>query len=142
MKYVLCPLALCSMLLCQGVWSEEPDNALFTYTLTHDGSPDSYDDAIAVGCLQGLINRTAPRLYVLSPRNGQPKYWLDALSQEGRWLQTKRVEPLPDLDALFRLAGPGVKGAVIWDPEVPATVNVATTIAGVEDGVVVSPAHG
>ena len=31
MKYVLCPLALCSMLLCQGVWSEEPDNALFTY---------------------------------------------------------------------------------------------------------------
>ena len=106
MKYVLCPLALCSMLLCQGVWSEEPDNALFTYTLTHDGSPDSYDDAIAVGCLQGLINRTSPRLYVLSPRNGQPKYWLDALSQKGRWLQTKRVESLPDLDALFRLAGP------------------------------------
>jgi len=28
---------------------------------------------------------------------------------------------------------------VIWDPSVPATVNVATTIAGVEDGVVLSP---
>ena len=32
-----------------------------------------------------------------------------------------------------------MKGAVIWDPEVPASVNVATTMAGVEDGVVLSP---
>lgn len=32
-----------------------------------------------------------------------------------------------------------MKGAVIWDPAVPATLNVATTIAGVKDGVVLSP---
>ena len=32
-----------------------------------------------------------------------------------------------------------MRGAVIWDPEVPASVNVATTIAGVEDGIVLSP---
>jgi hypothetical protein len=38
-----------------------------------------------------------------------------------------------------KLAGPRVKGAVIWDPAVPATANVATTVAGVEDAVVLSP---
>ena len=43
------------------------------------------------------------------------------------------VKPLPDLGALVKLAGKRLKGAVIWDPAVPASVNVATTIAGVED---------
>ena len=37
------------------------------------------------------------------------------------------------------LAKGTLKGAVIWDPDVPATLNVATTIAGIEDGVVLSP---
>ena len=34
--------------------------------------------------------------------------------------------------ALVKLAGKRLKGAVIWDPAVPASVNVATTIAGVQ----------
>lgn len=46
---------------------------------------------------------------------------------------------MADLNGLVALVKGRVKGAEIWDPSVPATVDVATTIAGVEDGVVLSP---
>ncbi|MBI2927239.1 MAG: hypothetical protein HYY24_16215 [Verrucomicrobia bacterium] len=113
---------------------------LHSFTLTHDGSPESYDEAMAVACLQGIINRRSPEVYVLSGKNPRPQYWLDLLSKDGRWLQGREVKPLADIGALVKLAGKRLKGAVIWDPAVPASVNVATTIAGVHDAVVLSPA--
>lgn len=112
---------------------------LYTYTLTHDGSTESYDESLAVACLQGIISRDAPLLYVLSKRSSRPQYWLEILSQPERWLQGRERVALNDLDALVKLAGKQLTGAVIWDPAVPATVNVATTIAGVEDCVALSP---
>ncbi len=112
---------------------------IHTYTLTQDGSPAAYDEAMAVASLQGIINRDAPELYLLSRKNTRPQYWLDILTKDGRWLEGREQKPAADLDALVKLAGPRLKGAIIWDPAVPATVNVATTIAGVEDAVVLSP---
>lgn len=112
---------------------------LYVYTLHHVNPVNDYDEALAAATLQGIINRDAPSVYVLSPTNSRPKYWLDLLSRDGRWLSGRRHEEIPDLTALVKLAGARVKGAVIWDPDVPATVNVATTIAGVEDAVVLSP---
>jgi hypothetical protein len=114
-------------------------DTLFTYTLTHDGTSESYDEALAAACLQGIVNRAGPRVYLFSRKDSRPQSWLRTLSQDVRWLQGKTLQPLADLEALVRLAGQQVRGAVIWDPEVPASVNVATTIAGVEDGVVLSP---
>ncbi len=119
---------------------QAPANQLFTYTLKPLGAPaDTYDEALAVACLQGIINREAPRLYVLSASDARPKYWLEKLSVPGRWLHQRPIAPLDDLDTLVAMAGAAVKGVVIWDPEVPATVNVATTIAGVEDAIALSP---
>lgn len=112
---------------------------LYTYTLSSGGSTASYDEALAVASLQGVINRRSPELYVLSAKNSRPQFWLDLLSKDGRWLERRPQQSLPDLAAIVKLAGPRIKGAVIWDPAVPATVNVATTIAGVEDAVVLSP---
>jgi len=112
---------------------------IYTYTLSHDGTRQGYDEAMAATTLQGIINRKTPRLYLFSRRDGRPQGWLKTLSQPGRWLRGKKFKALPDLGALVKLAGNGVRGAVIWDPAVPASVNVATTIAGVEDAVVVSP---
>ncbi len=114
---------------------------ILTYTLAHDGTPESYDEAMAVGCLQGLVNRDSPRVYVLSAKDNRPRAWLKVLSRQGRWLQGRTPQPLADLDALVELARSRLKGAVIWDPAVPASINVATTIAGVEDGVVLSPEY-
>jgi GxGYxYP putative glycoside hydrolase C-terminal domain/GxGYxYP_N second domain/GxGYxYP_N 1st domain len=116
-----------------------PSRPLYTYTLTQDGAPGSYDEAVAAASLQGIINRQAPELYLLSPKNPRPQFWLDLLAKDGRWLQGRERKPLPDLGALVKLGGKRVKGAIIWDPDVPASLNVATTLAGVQDAVVLSP---
>jgi hypothetical protein len=114
---------------------------LYSYTFLQDGTQECYDESMAVACVQGIINRKSPELYVLSRKNSRPQYWLGILSKEGRWLEGRELKPLPDLGALVKLAGKRLKGAVIWDPTVPATANVATTIAGVEDAVVLSPEY-
>jgi hypothetical protein len=137
----------CSAVAAEGTAAESSGSArtprlpspIHTYTLAQDGSPASYDEALAVACLQGIINRLSPEVYVLSRKNPRPQYWLELLSKDGRWLQGREVQPLADLDSLVKLAGKRLKGAVIWDPAVPASVNVATTVAGVEDAVALSP---
>ena len=115
------------------------DDAMYVYTVTTSGTAAAYDEAVAVACVQGIVNRDGPRVYVLSSGNARPQFWLDTLSQEPGWLAGKKRVPLADLDALVALAGKRLKGAVVWDPEAPATLNVATTIAGVKDAVVLSP---
>jgi len=112
---------------------------IYTYSLSQNGSAESYDEAMAASCLQGIINRKAPTVYVLSKNNSRPAYWLEMFTSEGKWLNKREIKPLPDMDAFFALAADKVKGAVIWDPSVPASMNVANTIAGVEDGIVFSP---
>ncbi|MBI2498031.1 MAG: hypothetical protein HYV75_09035 [Opitutae bacterium] len=106
----------------------------------------AYDEAMAVSTLQGLINRDAPTLYVLPVKASdgsdfpiRSRYWLNLFSGNDGWLAGRPQVTEPDLDALVRLAGARLKGAVIWDPAVPATANIATTIAGVRDAVVLSP---
>jgi len=125
--------------------SEQGKTPIYVYTLSdddtaeNDGTSAAYDEAMAAACLQGLINRDAPQAYLLARNNTRPRYWLDLLSKDGRWLEGREARPVQTLDDLRTLAGDKLKGAVIWDPTVPATVNVASTIAGVHDGVVLSP---
>ncbi len=119
--------------------SESSNDAIYVYTLDAAGTPGAYDEAVAAACIQGIINRDRPLVYFLSERSARPRYWLDLLSKDAGWLAGKTPIPLADLNALAALAGNRLKGAVIWDPAVPATVNVATTIAGVKDAVVLSP---
>lgn len=112
----------------------------YTFTLSDNGTPDAYDEAMAIACLQGIINRKEPVLYVLSSKNKKPDYWLKKFTADGKWLENSAFKALADVDAVFKLAGNKVKGIVIWDVDVPASLNVANTIAGVEDGVVLTPA--
>jgi hypothetical protein len=119
----------------------EQTSPIYTFTLRQDGTPESYDEALTAACLQGIINRRQPTVYLLSKKDRRPQYWLDLFTQEGQWLHGSEIRPLPDLDALAALAGKKVKGIVVWDPTVPASINVATTIAGVEDCVVIHPSE-
>jgi hypothetical protein len=140
MTHGLCAIIALMTIAVDGAAKEtRMDQVLYTYTLPESRTSEAYDEAVAVACLQGLINRAAPRLYVLSPADEHPEYWLRVLSEEGRWLSDRQPEPVADLSGLVALAEGRLKGAVIWDPDVPATLNVATTIAAVDDGVVLSP---
>jgi hypothetical protein len=89
--------------------------------------------------LQGLANRTAPQLYIIHP----PDFQWEITAPLFEFYQRKHGVQFTELktadEALTRFAA-SAKGYVIWDPAVGASLNVAFTIAGLEDVVVVTPA--
>ena len=99
----------------------------------------AWDEVHLVSTLQGIVNRRAPRLYLRAVSNGESgdialdDWWLDKLRAPGAWLEKRPLEDVPDLDALLRRFAPDVKGLVVYDGNVPATSNVASTIAGISD---------
>ncbi len=112
-----------------GSWdvANDPDQALRMYELFH-----------AAACLQGIVNRKGPRLMLRVFESDD--FWLEYLRRPGNWLEKVTLVPFSEEgrpeDALLRVLerfADEVKGLVVWDPDVPATSNVATTAAGVED---------
>lgn len=97
---------------------------------------DLWDQIHFTATLQGIVNRDEPRLYlryVGDQQNNVDDYWLERMSEPGQWLAGRRPVPARDLHMLLRRFRQQIQGAVIYDPAVPATSNLASTIAGVED---------
>lgn len=89
------------------------------------------DDQLLLTTLQGVVNRRKPELYF--------NYDPGADSADERWLgllDDDRYTRHPDPARLIERYGHRACGAVIHDPEVPDTVNIATTLAGLEGAVV------
>jgi hypothetical protein len=102
--------------------------------LVFDLSKQPPDWQLALLCLQGLVNRSKPQLYCLfNPTDGQ---WLTWMKQRGWIKTTQTIAKKEDLLARYRHV---LKGMVITDPQLPATKNIATMIAGVDNALVVSP---
>jgi hypothetical protein len=87
--------------------------------------------------LQGLANRAAPQLYVVHPRDFQWEITEPLFEFYQRKHGVKFTEIKTAEEALTRFAR-HAKGFVVWDPAVPATMNVAFTIAGLDDALVVT----
>jgi hypothetical protein len=108
---------------------------------SHDDWLTAYDTLIFLTTLQGNVNRNAPRLYLLHDHQrentpGVDAFWLEkyqAADQPYGWLAETEIVELPDLAAILDTFAADIDGLVVWDPSVPATLNVATTIAGVEN---------
>ncbi len=102
--------------------------------LVCDASKLSSDWQLALVTLQGIVNRQKPRVYLLFFDTDQQ--WLDWMIKRG-WVKEREVISDPkELLAKFREL---VKGVVIYDPRLPATKNIATMLASLEDAIVVSP---
>ncbi|MCX6359891.1 MAG: GxGYxYP family putative glycoside hydrolase [Armatimonadetes bacterium] len=84
--------------------------------------------------IQGLVNRSEPRAFCFV--TAEDPFWLDWMRKSGRVRETTAVADPLELLRRFRSS---VKGAVITDPALPTTRNIATMVAGVLDGVVCSP---
>lgn len=126
--------------VCSSTIQEGSKSMIYIYNITKQpANSDDYDEIAALASMQGIINRDEPILYINNEGYGRPEYWLDIMSKDGRWLEGRERKTITGLDAVHNLASGKLKGAVIWDPDVPATINVATTIAGVEDAVIFSP---
>lgn len=100
---------------------------------------DAWDHVHAVAALQGIVNRSRPALFlraVRHPESGNIRlddWWLERLRADGAWLADRPVEDAPDIDALIWRYRAFIKGVVVYDESVPATSNVASTVAGVND---------
>ncbi len=94
-----------------------------------------WDTMHCVAALQGLANRERPRLYMFYSQGfgvETDSFWLDWLQKKDGWLRETRVTPLRDLDEAISVFRPFVKGLVVYDENVPATANLASTAAGCE----------
>ena len=80
--------------------------------------------------LEGIVNRTQPRIACVTGRRSDEKAWLDL-----HHLQYQMVKP-DDAVLKYRAA---IKGLVVTDPALPDTLNLATTIAGVNDELICGP---
>lgn len=104
-----------------------------------------YDTLIFLATLQGLVNRDRPQLYLEHDYQrletpGVDRFWLEKYQEAGQsygWLAETQIVELDSLAEVLATFGDDMTGVVLWDPAVPATLNVATTIAGVENLAVV-----
>lgn len=98
-----------------------------------DARKAQFADTLTLTCLQGVVNRDAPRLYLVfrSADLQWPGFYAKAFA-----LKLARLE---GRDALLRRFRSRLKGYVVWDPAALDTANLATTLAGIEDALVVAP---
>ena len=109
---------------------------LWAYSLSDPASAKIvHDTAAAVCALQGLVNRSGPRLFVKLWSDDST--WLSRMTEYGNWLYNKTVVTLPSgvngLQTLFNTFSSDYEGAVVWDPNVNSTCNVAVTVAGADN---------
>ncbi|HNR30492.1 MAG TPA: GxGYxYP family putative glycoside hydrolase [Candidatus Hydrogenedentes bacterium] len=89
---------------------------------------------LAATTLQGLVNGGAEaRVYLLLlPTDA---FWLDRMVEKGQIRQVRRLAP----EAFFAEYAPLVQRVYAYDGALPATINVATMLAALENGVVADP---
>src|SRR5438105_2698196 len=106
----------------------------------------SGDDRLLLATLEGVIGRTQPRIYILEQLNDiqsdQNNQWLAYLNTLGV-STTMGVTEDQILRRYDQSTGDGeIKGFIVYDPALRDTINIATTLAGLDDGVVASPDVG
>ncbi|MDD2763576.1 MAG: GxGYxYP family putative glycoside hydrolase [Opitutaceae bacterium] len=91
-------------------------------------------DLLFFTSIQGVVNQEDPCLYLITEQQSDP-VWLDWIVKRGYVKEVTPVAP-DDLVKTFRSR---LQGAVVYDPALPASINVATMIAGLEQLAVIPP---
>lgn len=96
------------------------------------------DVQLTIATLAGLVNRGPQRLYFIE--NDDDVFWLSELdaSFPRTWLPLAGDDLLAYLLTAYR---DHLAGLVLYDPALPATRNVASVLAALNDGLAVSPAQ-
>lgn len=92
-----------------------------------------WDSLHLLAALQGLANRKTPQFYLFYCREfgvDTDQFWFDWYKGEDGWLKRAKIQPLPTIEDALRVFRRSFQGLVVYDPRVPATSNLASTIAG------------
>jgi hypothetical protein len=101
---------------------------------------NAWDYTHTIASLQGIVNRTTPQLYIFLVKNGNAdvdRYWWNKYRTPGKWLAKRDTVVYKNVADVIAAYKKQIKGAVVYDPNVQATSNVASSVAGVEDLIVV-----
>jgi hypothetical protein len=85
-------------------------------------------DQALLTTLQGIVNRRRPRIWTSLATDGTDKTWLDTL----RIPRSNIADPLSLVDRYRH----EISGAIVYDIDMPDSVNVATTLAGLRGAVI------
>lgn len=105
-------------------------SAIYRYNMVNTRKDSDYDKNTVAAALQGLVNRTGPRLMIRPDNNGVDDLWASVFRESGSWLAGYKFLELTTFSDLINTFANEIKGVIIWDTNVPATLNVATTMAG------------
>lgn len=99
-------------------------------------------DLTLVG-MQGIINRSRPRVYIewydpLWPGTDPEISWTPLLAEQVEIVRMD-LDALSAISFLLRRYASFFAGSVVYDPEVPETINLATMFAGLEDRIILAP---
>jgi hypothetical protein len=84
-----------------------------------------------LAALGGLVNRNSARLFVSATTSDSE--WLTYLRSEGQWLESADFLYESSLDNLVNKFASEIRGVVLYDPNVPSSSNIASTLSGMED---------
>ena len=91
-----------------------------------------YDEIVVLTALQGLANRDAPNLFVRHLAETDD-FWWEQMTKPGDWLEGREIKKVKSLNELLTAFPQAYTGLVVWDEAVPASSNVALSLAGVEN---------
>ena len=105
--------------------------------ISGSGNSEHYNDVVRFyTSLQGRLNKRAEetRFYIYQMYDKTDQFWLDYISSDGKMLDGCERIDLKSWQALWDAFAPYIQeaGMVVWDPDAPATANVAATICSVE----------
>lgn len=99
-----------------------------------------WDQLHTMATLQGIVNRKAPLLYIKyieESGTSIDEYWWNKYRRPGEWLAGRDTTELKDVTDAIRYYRDKIDGVVVYDSNVPATSNVASAVAGIENLVAV-----
>lgn len=102
-----------------------------------DVSGESNDRKLLAATLQGIVNRSVARIYLVGARAAaEDQHWLDVYQSQG----LISVRETIGLDAALHEFAGELGGYVLADAAEPWTINTATSVAGATGSVVATPA--
>ena len=97
---------------------------------------ESRDRKLLAATLQGIVNRTSARIYLVGARSvDQDQHWIDDYVARG----LVHVVAHTGLDQALATFAHELAGYVVADDAEPWTINTATTVAAAHGGVVATP---
>ncbi|MCM8767315.1 MAG: hypothetical protein NC921_00840 [Candidatus Omnitrophica bacterium] len=92
-----------------------------------------WKDTLFFTSLQGIVNKKEPKLYLLF--NDYDIKWLKYYKK----FLSLSYEKIYKIDVLLNTFRNYLKGYVVWDPEIPDTANIATTLSGLNNWLIIHP---